>query len=377
MQQKADAVIIGGGIVGTSIACHLAGGGLKDLVLLEKEPLLGTGSSGASAGVIYHHLPEKVNLQLSRSSLQAVLDFEREFEATLEFRQSGCIQTAGSPEDLTVLEGIHEDLCRMGVESRLLPPEILTDFFPDIEVNDLLSAIYTPGDGYFDPHGMIQGYAARARRLGTRMLMHTPATGLKMSGDRIIGVETPQGTIETEIAVNAAGPAAAEIAGLAGIPNLPVVPFKRQIFFTGPTDLVPPGSPFYFDRTPPFYFRPESGALIMSIAEMEERRWRDTSLDWKSAPILAERASRRLPGLDTLQIVRGWAGLRSMTPDHTAILGPAPGVSGFYLAVGFSGHGVMHAPMTGKIIASMIVDRNFERYEDIDLAPLKPGRFLN
>lgn len=374
--QKADAVIIGGGIAGASIACHLAAGGLKDVALLEKEPLLGAGSSAASAGVIYHHLPEKVNLQLSQKSLRAVVEFEDKFGAKIDFHQNGCIQTASSFKELAELKRIHRELVQLDVRAQVLKPQELPEFFPGMAVDDLLGAIYTPDDGYFDPHGMLQAYAARARELGARILTGTPAIGVKIKGGKITGVKTPQGDIDTEIVVDAAGPAAAEVAGMAGVRGLPVVPYKRQIFITAPTDIISPDAPFYFDKKPPFYFRAESGGVLMSIADLEECSTRDLRLDWSSVDILAERAMRRLPKFDSVRIMRGWAGLRSMTPDNTAILGPVPEPDGFYCAVGFSGHGVMHAPMTGRIMASIIVDRNLERCEDIDLAPLKFERFL-
>jgi sarcosine oxidase subunit beta len=376
MTQRADAIIIGGGIAGASVAYHLAERGLKNSVLLEKEPLLGMGSSAASAGVIYHHLPEKVNLQLSQRSMCALLEFEDKFETKVDFRRNGCIQTASTSEDFAALETLVNELGRMDVDARLLRPEQLKDSFHDIVVDDLLGAIYTPDDGYFDPYGMIQGYAARAAKLGVKILTGRPATGIEVKGGRVVGVDTPEGVIETETVVDAAGPRAAIVARFAGVRDLPVVPFKRQIFVTGSTDMLGREAPFYFDKSPPFYFRPESGCLIMSIAELQECPGMDLSVDWSSAEILAERATHRIPRMNSLQIVRGWAGLREMTPDHTAILGPVPGVAGFFLAVGFSGHGVMHAPMTGRILASMIIDHNMERYEDMDLAPLRFERFL-
>ncbi len=376
IMKKADAVVIGGGIVGTSVAYHLTAGGLRRVIVLEKEPLLATGSSAASAGIIYHHLPEPINLHLSKKSMQAVLEFEGEFETKIDFRRNGCIQTACTPDDVKILEGIERELRGMGVEARILKPEELTVIFPGMVVGDLRAAIYTPSDGYFDPHGMIQGYAAAARRRGAVFSVGTPAIGLSVRDGRIEGVKTPDGEVETKIVINAAGPAAAEIARMAGLRDLPVRPFKRQIFTTAPTDIIAPDAPFYFDREPPFYFRPETGGLLMSIAELEECPTREVKLDWKSTDILAERATRRLPAFDAVRIMRGWAGLRSMTPDHTAILGPVPEPAGFYLAVGFSGHGVMHAPMTGKILASMVVDNNLDHFEDILLAPLRYDRFL-
>jgi sarcosine oxidase subunit beta len=258
----------------------------------------------------------------------------------------------------------------------MLEPRELTGIFPGMFVDDLAGAIHTPDDGYFDPHGMLHAYAAGAKTMGARIMAQTPAIGLIVDGGKIAGVNTPGGDIETEVVVNAAGPAAAGIAEFAGLRDLPVKPFKRQIFITAPTDVIAPDAPFYFDKTPSFYFRPESGGVLMSVADLEEAPSRDPKLDWSSAPTLAERAMRRYPAFDSIEIMRGWAGLRSMTPDNTAILGPMPGPEGFYCAVGFSGHGVMHAPMTGKILASMIVDNNCETFEGIDLAPLRFDRFL-
>ena len=376
MIRTADAVIVGGGIVGASVAYHLARGGLKNVVLLEKELMLGTGSSAASAGIIYHHLPRKINLQLSQKSLQAVLAFEQELGAEIDFRQNGCIQTASTADDLAMLERIHRELETMGVHANMLRPQGLTDIFPGMVVDDLLGAIYTPDDGYFDPYGMLQAYAAGAKELGATILTQTPATDVIVEAGHIRGVRTPEEDIAAEIVVNAAGPAARAISGLAGLEDLPVTPFKRQIFITAPTDVIAPDAPFYFDKTRPFYFRPESGGILMSIADLEECATRDPKLDWASAPILAERATRRYPEFGSIEIMRGWAGLRSMTPDETAILGPAPGPAGFYCAVGFSGHGVMHAPMTGRILASMIIDGNCDTFEGIDLAPLRFDRFL-
>ncbi len=375
MRRTADAVIIGGGITGASVAYHLATAGMRNVILLEKELMLGMGSSAASAGIIYHHLPEKINLWLSQKSLQSVLEFEDEFGAQIDFRQNGCIQTAGTPQDMLMLEEIARELDRLRVRSRMLKPGELMEIFPELVVDDLLGAIYTPDDGYFDPHSMIQAYAAKAKEMGATISTQTPAVGVKVKAGRVVGVETPDGDIDAEIVINAAGPAAAHVAHLAGVDVLPVTPFKRQIFITAPTDIIVQDAPFYFDIEPPFYFRPESGGIIMSIAELEEWPADEPKLDWASAPILAERAIHRYPRFDSIEIMRGWAGLRSMTPDHTAILGPVPEPSGFYCAVGFSGHGVMHAPMTGRILASMIVDKNLGFFDGVDLAPLRIERF--
>jgi sarcosine oxidase subunit beta len=374
MKILCDAVVVGGGIAGVSVAYHLAERGLKDVVLLEKEPLLGTGSSAASAGVIYHHFPEKVNQRLSRASMRALNEFETKFDAKIEFRRSGCVQTASTSEDLAMLRAMHDGALDLGVESHLLSPAQLAEIVPGLTTDDLQGAIYTPDDGYFDPHGVIQGYAAEARRLGVRFLTGTPAIGVIVRSGRIEGVKTPAERISTGVVVDSAGPLAAQVARMAGLP-LPITTVKRQIFISAPTDIVRSDAPFYFDRTPPFYFRPESGGLLMSIAEMDQCSPRDLKLDWTSAGVLAQRATRRMPALESLRLMRGWAGLRSMTPDRAAILGPVPEPAGFHLAVGFSGHGVMHSPMTGSIVAAMILDPSITSFDDIDLAPLRFERF--
>jgi sarcosine oxidase subunit beta len=273
-----------------------------------------------------------------------------------------------------MLRAMHDGALELGVESHLLSPAQLAEIVPGLTTDDLQGAIYTPDDGYFDPHGVIQGYAAEARRLGVRLLTGTPAIGVIVRSGRIEGVKTPAERISTGVVVDSAGPLAAQVARMAGI-HLPITTVKRQIFISAPTDIVRSDAPFYFDRTPPFYFRPESGGLLMSIAEMDECSPRDLKLDWTSAGVLAQRATRRMPALESLRLMRGWAGLRSMTPDRTAVLGPVPGVEGFFLAAGFSGHGVMHSPMTGKIVARLVLDQSLKHLEDIDLAALSCARF--
>ncbi|RJP16665.1 MAG: FAD-binding oxidoreductase [Candidatus Abyssobacteria bacterium SURF_5] len=376
MGRIADAVVVGGGIAGVSVACHLAKNGIGKIILLEKEPLLGMGSSAASAGIIYHHFSEPVNRQLSRASLQALLEFEDRFETDIDLRQSGCIQTAGTPEDLAVLEGMHRGLAELKVHSRMLAPTELTHLIPGLVSTDLLGALFTPGDGYFDPHGVIQGYAAAARRLGVDFVTNTPAIDLVVHSGKIEGVRTPAGLVSTRIVVDSAGPLAADVARMAAV-RVPIVTVKRQIFISAPTAAVRNDAPFYFDRNPPFYFRPESGGLLMSIAEMDECGADNLVVDWRSAEILAERALNRLPALESTRIMRGWAGLRSMTPDRAAILGPAGEPEGFSFACGFSGHGVMHSPMTGKIVAALVTEPALKSCDGVDLVPLQFDRFLS
>jgi sarcosine oxidase subunit beta len=370
----ADAVVIGGGIAGTSVLFHLVEKGLKG-VLLEKEPFLGSGSSAASAGMIHHQFLESVNRLLSKASLRILNEFESRFDARIDFRRNGYLQTAGTLEDFAELKEIHQALLALGVDAQMLAPAELADMFPGIVVDDLLGALLTPGDGHFDPHGVIQTYAAAARRLGARILTDTPATGIIIKSGKVEGVKTSTETLSTEIVVDAAGPFAARVANFAAL-HAPIVTVKRQIFVSAPTTVIPPTAPFYFDKTPPFYFRPESGGLLLSIAELDECSPAELKLDWKSAEVLSARAIHRMPALGSLQLVRGWAGLRSMTPDRTAILGPVPEPQGLYLAAGFSGHGVMHSPMTGRIVAGVILNPSLRQFENIDIRPLLFERFL-
>ncbi|MEN8149567.1 MAG: FAD-binding oxidoreductase, partial [Planctomycetota bacterium] len=236
--------------------------------------------------------------------------------------------------------------------------------------DDLAGAAFLGTDGYMEPHALLTGFERFARKAGVAIETGVTVNGLLRDGDAVTGVATDRGEVRAEFVVNAAGPRGGEIAAIAGL-DLPLSPCRRQIFATHPID-VAPDLPLVLDLDDPFYFRPEAGGVILSAAEVEETRSFDTAVDSGGLEELVERAVHRCPKLMDATIARGWAGLRTLTPDGSAILGDAPGVPGLLLAVGMSGHGITHGPAVGLTIAERIV---FGEARSLPLEPFRAERF--
>jgi sarcosine oxidase subunit beta len=215
-----------------------------------------------------------------------------------------------------------------------------------------------------------QAYVQHARRLGARFDFGRAATGLEMEGARVAGVRTATGTISTPLVVNAAGAYAAEVARWAGV-DLPVRPVRRHCFTTQPLPFARADLPMIVDMKSGVYMHRESGGMLMGLANPDEPEGFDTSVDWSFVERIVEPAVHRLPALEAAEIANAWAGLYETTPDHNAILGPPAGVEGLMLANGFSGHGFMHAPAVGQLLAEWITDGR----PSLDLHPLRFERF--
>jgi len=215
------------------------------------------------------------------------------------------------------------------------------------------------------------GFARRARELGARILEGVEVTGIGVDGDRVRDVVTARGTIATPCVVNAAGPAAARVGRLVGL-DLPVLPRRRHIFFTEPFPEIPGPVPLTHDRASGLYFRKEMEQVLLSPGDVEDiGEDLDVSVDRTKIDETVEKAIHRLPLIEKARIAGGWAGLRPLTPDDHAIIGWAPGVEGFFLAVGFGGHGFQHSPATGRYVAEWLVDGK----ASLDLSLFDPGRF--
>ena len=351
----ADVVIIGGGIVGTSIAYNLVKKGLKNVTLLEKEEILGAGSTSKSAGGVRHQYSNEINIKMTIESLKILKNFEEEMETKIDFRQHGYMFLASTRETLSTYKKNVELQNSLGIKVELLSPEEIKDIVPQLNVEDIIGGTFCRLDGYLDPSGIVYGYSKYFKRLGGKIFTSTEAKKIEVKNGKVFSVVTDKGEIRTGIVVNAGGPYGSKIGEMAGI-NIPVKPLKRQIFVTAPFNRIRPDAPMVIDFDDPFYFRPECGAILMSMADKEEVYGFDTTLDWGTLEKVVEKAVHRVPVLGDAKIMNGWAGLRELTPDQNAILGEVPEVKGFICAVGFSGHGVMHAPITGKLIAELIID---------------------
>jgi sarcosine oxidase subunit beta len=370
MIEKADVVIIGGGVMGTSTAYHLAKRGCQDMVLVEKKQVA-SGSTGLSAGGIRLQFSIEANIRMSMESLQVFERFAEEFEAEIDFRQHGYLFLATEPGDWAEFQANVVVQQRVGVPVQLLSPEEIGELVPHLYLDDVVGGTFCPRDGYADPYSVAMGFARQARWLGVRIYEETEALDIKVSEGKVRAVLTNQGEIATPVVVNVAGPWAAQVGHMVGL-ELPAVPYRRQIFVTAPFDELPKQIPMVIDFAPSFYFRREGASILMGMTDHEEPPSFNTNFDLAFLVKAAEKAAHRAPVLNRADFMRGWGGLYSITPDDNPIIGQdVGGVEGFYCAVGFSGHGFQQSPAVGRILADLITSGQ----TDLDLSPFQLGRF--
>ena len=370
MIEKADVVIIGGGVMGTSTAYHLAERGCQDVVLVEKKQLA-SGSTALSAGGIRLQFSIEANIRLSMESLRVFERFADEFEAEIDFRQHGYLFLATDPATWAEFQTNVAVQHRTGVPVRLLSPQEIGDMAPYLHVDDLLGGTFCPRDGYADPYSVAMGFAKQARRLGVRIREETEALDIKVSEGKVKAVVTNQGEIATPVVVNVAGPWAEQVGRMVGL-ELPAVPYRRQVFVTAPFDEMPRQVPLIIDFGPSFYFRREGASILMGMTDQDEPPSFNTNFDLAFLVKVADKAAYRAPVLDRADFMRGWGGLYSITPDDNPIIGKdIGGVEGFYCAVGFSGHGFQQSPAVGRILAELITSGQ----TGFDLSPFQLERF--
>jgi sarcosine oxidase subunit beta len=368
--RAASVVIIGGGVVGCSIACQLARRGLRDVVVLERETV-GSGTTSKAAGGIRAQFPTETEVRFSLESIRVFERFQDEFGVDPGYRKIGYLFLVADPADLRGFEERMALQRRLGVDVRVITPREARDMVPALRIDDLVAAVWGPQDGMAGPAEVTNGYARRARELGARILEGVQVTAIARAGDRVTGVRTAQGAIDAPVVVNAAGPTAARVARMAGV-DIPVLPRRRHIFFTEPFSEIPGPIPLTTDSASGFYFRKEMEQVLLSPGDVEDVGDDfDVPMDWSRVEDVVQKAMHRVPILEKARIAGGWAGLRPLTPDHHAIIGWAPGVEGFFLAVGFGGWGFQHSPMTGRMTAEWLT----EGRPSMDLSLFDPGRF--
>ena len=359
-----DVIIVGAGVIGTSIAYHLAKNGCRDVVVLEKD-YIGSGSTEKCPGGIRQQFATEANIRLSMESVRFFVHFEEETGYTADFHQHGYLILATSEAELATFRDNVELQRELGLEVDLLLPGEVGELVPGLNLDDIVGASFCATDGYADPYSVVSGFTSAARRLGVTIREETEVTGIKLAKGRVRGVHTTRGDFAAAVVVDAAVPYAGIIAGMAGV-NIPLQPSRRHIFITEPefTRNGPLGSlgrsdlPMVVDFHNGFWFRREGACLIFGMRNPDEPGGFITSVDWDFfSGTLSKAACPRLPALYNTGIARGQAGLHSDTPDNNAILGETPGVAGLFLACGFSGHGFMHAPAAGRLIADLIMKR--------------------
>jgi len=359
MRNIAEVVIIGGGIQGISLAYHLARRGLTDVCLVEMKDL-GSGSSGRSAAIVGHAFPTENCLPLIELSFAALMRFQDELDADPGYEPIGCLLLAGAQgaPDPSMGSGHclrrHALLQSRGIESHLVDRATISRLTPGLSLEGIEVGLYGPRDGMVDPHSIMMAYAHHARRLGVELAEGVKATGLQIEGDRVMGVHTTAGFIATYRVVNAAGFRAREVGAWAGM-DLPITNLKRHIFVTGPIATYSRSIPFTYEVEVAWYMRREGPGLLIGMGAVESDE-EDPQVDWSFLDVVAEHSMHRAPALAEAEIKNGWAGLRPITSDDDPILGEASHLRGFFNDCGWGGHGIMHAPAAGMVLAELIVD---------------------
>jgi sarcosine oxidase subunit beta len=357
MAKTADVVIIGAGIVGSSIAFHLTEAGVRNVLVVERETRQGLGSTGKSMGGVRAQFATDVNIRMSIYSIPFFARFEEATGHPSGYKPHGYLFMATNERHMNYLRknGVRQKA--LGLENiELLSPDAIRKVLPQLRSDDIIGGSFCPTDGFVDPESVMTGFMARAIERGAELWRGTQVTGISTGHGAVSGVETTNGDVSSPIVVNAAGPWAGAIARMAGA-DLPVQPLRRMLVLTEPYSGLPERLPMIIDMSTGWHFRQEGLGLLMAWADPDQEPGFRIDFDPAFIEKILTHAAARVPDFANLAVNprRSWAGLYTMSPDHHAILGPAAEVRGFYFANGFSGHGVMHSPATGRIIADLIV----------------------
>ncbi len=355
MTYTADVVIVGAGVAGASVAYHL-----KDLnprlriVVLEARAFPGTGETAKATGGVRLQFGTEANIRLSQLSLPYFLEFRERFGMDPGFRQHGYLFLTASPDRWESLQRQTELQHQLGVPTQQLVPDDIAALHPAVRVDDLIGGTYCPLDGSLDPHTVVQGFLGRFRDLGGEVVTDCPVTGLSTLDGPTWQVQTPEQMWASHAVVLAAGPWTREVAALAGV-NVPVYPYHRQVFVVERPSAMPSTAPLTVDVDTGWYAHTHGHEVLLGGTDKDDRPGMEATVDWDRFARVHEATLRRMPVLVNAKVLRAYAGARSLTPDHHPILGPVPEFFGLYLACGFSGHGVMHSPAVGLLLAEWIV----------------------
>jgi sarcosine oxidase subunit beta len=385
MRTTAGAVIIGGGCMGASVAYHLAHRGVTDVVLVEREPLLATASTGRNAGGVRHQFSHEANVRLSIESIRLFEHFEEAVGSPIDFHQDGYLFLLSTEQSVAQFRAAVAMQRRLGVEVDWLDADQARDRVPGLDTRGVLAATFCGRDGIADPNGVTMGFARGAHAAGVEICRDTEAVAIDVRGGRIAGVETTRGRIDAPIVVDAAGPWAGRVAALAGI-DVPIRPLRRHIFIAQPPGeggwvrssadgraerVAPDTHVMVIDFETTFYFHREGANLLFGMGDPNEAFGFDTTVRWDLLADVVDVAVRRLPILAETAVSHAWAGLYEMTPDAMPIIGPVAAMPGLFLIAGFSGHGFQHSPAAGRVLADLIAGAD----PRFDLSPFALERF--
>ncbi|MFL5387066.1 MAG: NAD(P)/FAD-dependent oxidoreductase [Longimicrobiaceae bacterium] len=371
---SADVVVIGGGVIGASVAYHLAARGCGDVRVLERGARAGEGSTGKATGGFRAQFGSDVNVRLSLLSREKLLRFRDELGVDPGYRPCGYLFLADSRESLATLLEAQAVQRAAGVDARAVTPEEAREINPAISTDGVAGGTWCATDGFIRPLEMLRGYTEGARRLGVRFDHGAPVESIEREGDRVTAVRTPAGGIAAGAVVNAAGAWAGVVGRMAGV-EVPVAPLRRQVAPTVPTELLPECMPLTIFEDDGFHARVRDGRVLLQCRDQPcPAAPFDLAFDEAWLPEVTARAHRRIPVLRGVPVDRAacWTGLYEISPDRHVLLGRAGEVENVYLANGSSGHGVMHSPAIGQLLAEIILDG---AASSLDVRSLRPSRF--
>jgi sarcosine oxidase subunit beta len=365
---RAEVVIVGGGVIGTSIAFHLAEAGVRDVLLVERDALA-SGSTSRAAGGVRAQFSDELNIAIALRSLEAFDRFDERPGNEIDLHKVGYLFLLDRQADVRAFERSVALQNEHGVPSRFVEPAEVKQLSPLAGLDGVIAATFCPIDGHASPEAVVQGYAAAARTHGAVIETACELTAIEVEADEIRAVWTSGGRVETSTVICAAGVWSPAVAALVGL-TLPVVAYRREIGFTRPM----PGvgrPPMTIDFTTSFYFHREGEGLLFGMADPAQPPGMDAprDADWLEKVVTV--AERRAPALCDAGIAGGWSGFYEATPDHNALIGEWSGVSRFLYATGFSGHGFLQGPAVGEIVRDLVLDRA----PFVDVAPLGVERF--
>ena len=373
MKSKYNVVVIGAGCIGTSVASHLAEMGCSNVLVLEKEKMIGSGSTAKCAGGVRAQFSTPVNIQMSHFSIREFEVLDKEYG--IQFNQCGYLFVLRNEEQKVRYLKNLELQKSQGVDVRFISPEEIAKLAPNYGLHNCLGGTFGAKDGLIDPAMTVDAYFKRARKHQIEFETETTCSGIKTSGKRVTHVSTSKGDVACDFVVNAMGPFAGEFGAMAGV-EIPIDPVRRMITTTGDLDFVTDKFPMVVDVTTGMYMHKEGKGLLIGLANNDEKPGYQETIDNEFLDQMLMTALDVMPYLENAEIKTKypgtWAGLYEVTPDHHAIIDSLPNLPNALIAGGFSGHGLMHAPAAGQAIAEIITKGKCESF---DLTPLRFSRF--
>lgn len=369
LPEAAEVVILGGGIMGVSVAYHLAAAGVRDIVLLERDTV-GSGSSAKPMGGVRATFSDPGNIVLGQRSLNAFERFDEAFKTDIGLRQVGYLFLCRSEAEVLQVERSIEVQNELGGSSRMVSPEQAGQLNPLLQTRSLLAGSFSPRDGFAQPAAVVAAYRAAAAELGVAIVEHAEVLDIDAGRGGVRGVVTQRGSVRTGAVVCAAGAWSMRLGAMAGV-HLPIRPVRRQIGMTGSATERFPTVPFTLDLATTLYFHNYFDGMLLGISNEDEEPGfgREFSHGW--VPAFDRAAEVIAPSLARRELSAGWAGLYENTPDHNAMIGSSATVDGFFYATGFSGHGFLQGPAVGELVRDLYLGRG----SFLDPAPFSADRF--